>query len=135
MLALFSKPIHINYSDAMASFSIYEEGDTDVGDVFDDCNKHADPGQDCNYSEVIGEENRQNAGDCEVSNCSSLFPFYYAHIDINSLRLLVLLLWQEEGDVLWREEGDAPLRRRGGRRDAAEMDGPRTRHRRLRGEH
>ena len=39
MLALFSEPLHINYSDAMASFSIYEEGDTGVGDVADDCNK------------------------------------------------------------------------------------------------
>ena len=47
-------------------------------------------------------------GDCEVSICLPLFPFYYAHVNINSLRPLVLLLWQEESDVLWREEGDAP---------------------------
>ena len=44
-------------------------------------------------------------GDCEVSICLFLFPFYYAHI--NSLDLLALLLWQEESDVLWRKQGDA----------------------------
>ena len=40
------------------------------------------------------------AGGREVSIVYLCFLFYYAHIDINSLRLLALLLWQEESDVL-----------------------------------
>ena len=47
----------------------------------------------------------RTVGGNEVSICLSLFPFYHAHI--NSHRLLILLVWQEERDLLWREEGDA----------------------------
>ena len=65
---------------------------------------------------------RGAAGNYEVSICLSLFLFYYAHG--NSLRLVSLLLWQEESDLLWREEGNAPRAPRGGAgRGAASTDG------------
>ena len=43
-------------------------------------------------------------GDCEVSICLSLFPFYYAHVGINRLRLLPFPL---AGREQRHEEGNA----------------------------